>query len=48
VGVGTYSIAGAKDCKIKGPKFPVVVIDITTPKVEMLSYYSKYPEIPDN
>jgi len=28
VGVGTYNIAGAKLCKISGPKFPVVVIDI--------------------
>lgn len=26
VGVGTYNIAGASDCNIIGPKFPVVVI----------------------
>lgn len=31
VGVGTYNIAGAKDCKINGPKLPVVVIDISNP-----------------
>jgi hypothetical protein len=29
VGVGTYKSAGAKLCKIIGPRFPVVVIDIT-------------------
>lgn len=26
VGVGTYNMAGARDCKIIGPKLPVVVI----------------------
>jgi hypothetical protein len=30
VGVGVYNMAGASDCKIIGPKFPVVVILIVT------------------
>lgn len=33
VGVGTYNIAGASDCRIIGPSEPVVVIDISVPKV---------------
>jgi hypothetical protein len=38
VGVGTYNIAGARDCNIIGPRFPVVVIDIIlTPKTEINS-----------
>ena len=31
VGVGTYNMAGASDCRIIGPNAPVVVIDILLP-----------------
>ena len=30
VGVGTYNMAGASDCRIRGPRLPVVVMLMLT------------------